>query len=450
MRTLEALAAALHHGRVTSRDLVEEALAAISDPGGEGARAFVAVYADQARAAAAAMDALRRVGRAPGPYAGVPVSLKDLFDVAGEPTLAGSRALAGRPAAAAHAPVVARLLAAGFVPVGRTNMTEFAFSGLGINPHHGTPLSPWDRAGRRIPGGSSSGAAVSVADGMAAVAIGTDTGGSCRIPAAFCGVVGWKPTARRVPLAGAVPLSPTLDSIGPLAPSAACCAAVDTVLAGQDPAPLAPVELAGLRFAVPTNLVLDGMDAGVEAAFERAIRRLDAAGVLIEHRDLPQFEQVLAANRRGGFAAAEAHAWHRGLLAERGAEYDARVRVRIESGASMLAADYVDLLAARRAVIAAMDAATAPYDALMLPTAPVVPPGLSDLADDAAYAGTNGLVLRNPSLANFLDRCAISLPAHRAGEAPVGLMLMGETGGDRRLLAVAAAVEANLLKGFRA
>lgn len=329
-------------------------------------------------------------------------------------------------------------------------MTEFAFSGLGINPHRGTPLSPWDRTGRRIPGGSSSGAAVSVADGMALAAIGTDTGGSCRIPAAFCGVVGWKPTARRVPLAGAVPLSSTLDSIGPLAPSVACCAAVDLVLSGQDPAPLAEAELTGLRLAVPTNLVLDGMDAGVEAAFERAIRRLDAAGALIEHRDFPQFEQVLAANRRGGFAAAEAHAWHRGLLAERAADYDPRVRARIETGASMLAADYVDLLAARQSIIAAIDAETEPYDALMLPTAPIVPPRLDDLADEAAYTRTNGLVLRNPSLVNFLDRCAISLPAHGVGEAPVGLMLVGETGRDRRLLAVAAAVEANLRKALDA
>ena len=450
MRTLDSVATALRHGQTTSRALVEASLAAISYPGGEGARAFVAVYADQARASADAMDALRRAGRAPGPYAGVPVSLKDLLDVAGEPTLAGSRALDGQPPAVAHAPVVARLLAAGFVPVGRTNMTEFAFSGLGINPHHGTPLSPWDRAGRRIPGGSSSGAAVSVADGMAVVGIGTDTGGSCRVPAAFCGVVGWKPTARRVPLAGAVPLSPTLDSIGPLAPSVACCAAADLVLAGEDPAPLAEAELAGLRLAVPTNLVLDGMDAGVEAAFERAIRRLDAAGALIEHRDFLEFERVLDANRRGGFAAAEAHAWHRGLLARRAADYDPRVRARIEVGASMLAADYVDLLAARRAVIAAMNAATEPYEALMLPTAPIVPPRLDDLADEAAYARTNALVLRNPSLFNFLDRCAISLPAHGAGEAPVGLMLVGETGRDRRLLAVAAAVETNLRKVLNA
>ena len=446
MRTLDSVATALRHGQTTSRALVEASLAAISHPGGEGARAFITVYADQARASADAMDALRRAGRAPGPYAGVPVSLKDLLDVAGEPTLAGSRALGGQPPAVAHAPVVARLLAAGFVPVGRTNMTEFAFSGLGINPHHGTPLSPWDRPGRRIPGGSSSGAAVSVADGMAVVGIGTDTGGSCRIPAAFCGVVGWKPTAQRVPLAGAVPLSPTLDSIGPLAPSVACCAAADLVLAGEEPAPLAKAELAGLRLAVPTNLVLDGMDAGVEAAFERAIRRLDAAGALIEHRDFPSFEQVLYANRRGGFAAAEAHAWHRGLLAEQAADYDPRVRARIEAGASMLAADYVDLLAARRAVIVAMNAATEPYDALMLPTAPIVPPRLDDFADEAAYACINALVLRNPSLFNFLDRCAISLPAHGAGEAPVGLMLVGETGRDRRLLAVAAAVEANLRK----
>ncbi len=444
MQTLAGAAAALNLGQTTSRALVDQALAAIADPAGEGARAFVTVYADHARASADAMDALRRVGRAPGPYAGVPISLKDLLDVAGEVTTAGSRVLTDRPPAAAHAPVVARLLAAGFVPVGRTNMTEFAFSGLGINPHYGTPLSPWDRTTGRIPGGSSSGAAVSVADGMAMTAIGTDTGGSCRIPAAFCGIVGYKPTARRVPIAGAVPLSTTLDSIGPLAASVACCAAVDAVLAGEDPAPLPSLSVAGLRLAVPTNLMLDGMDATVAATFERALRRLADAGARVEHRLFPQFERIMAANARGGFAAAEAHAWHRALLAERPGEYDPRVRVRIERGAAMLAADYVDLLAARRAIIADMDRATAPYDALAMPTAPVVPARVAGLEDEAEYTRVNALVLRNAALGNFLDRCAISLPAHRPGEAPVGLMLMGETGGDRRLLALAAAVEATL------
>ena len=236
MRTIEDHAKALADGSTSSRALVEQCLARIADPGGEGARAFIKVHAGPARAMADAMDTLRRVGREPSRYAGIPVALKDLFDIAGEATPAGSRVLADAPSAAAHAPVVQRMLAAGFVPVGRTNMTEFAFSGLGINPHYGTPCSPWDRAARRIPGGSSSGTAVSVSDGMAVAGLGTDTGGSCRIPAAFCGIVGYKPTARRVPITGVLPLAPSLDSVGPLAPSVACCAVIDAVLAGETPA----------------------------------------------------------------------------------------------------------------------------------------------------------------------------------------------------------------------
>ena len=245
MRTIEQHAQALADGSTTSRALVEQCLARIADPHGEGARAFIKVHAEQARAMADAMDTLRRVGREPSRYAGIPVSLKDLFDIAGEPTPAGSRVLADAPPATAHAPVVQRMLAAGFVPVGRTNMTEFAFSGLGINPHYGTPRSPWDRAAGRIPGGSSSGTAVSVSDGMAIAGLGTDTGGSCRIPAAFCGIVGYKPTARRVPITGVLPLAPSFDSVGPLAPSVACCAVIDAVLAGETPALPVPASLNG-------------------------------------------------------------------------------------------------------------------------------------------------------------------------------------------------------------
>jgi aspartyl-tRNA(Asn)/glutamyl-tRNA(Gln) amidotransferase subunit A len=235
MRRIDELAQALADGTTTSRTLIEESLERIADPSGEGARTFIKVHAAQARAMADAADLLRKANRA-ARYAGIPIALKDLFDIAGEPTPAGSAVLADAPPAAAHAPVVARMLAAGFIPVGRVNMTEFAFSGLGINPHYGTPSSPWDRASRRIPGGSSSGTGVAVADGMAAAGLGTDTGGSCRIPAAFCGVVGYKPTTRRIPITGVLPLAPSLDSVGPLAPSVACCAAIDAILAGAEPA----------------------------------------------------------------------------------------------------------------------------------------------------------------------------------------------------------------------
>ncbi|HEY8288104.1 MAG TPA: amidase, partial [Acetobacteraceae bacterium] len=308
MRRIEELAQALAEGRTTSRSLVEACLARIADPAGEGSRTFIKVHADQARAMADAADALRRAGRAMGRYAGIPIAVKDLFDMEGQPTPAGSRVLADAPPAKADAPVIQRMVAAGFVPIGRVNMTEFAFSGLGINPHYGTPLSPWDRASRRIPGGSSSGTAVAVADGMAVAGLGTDTGGSCRIPAAFCGIVGYKPTARRIPIEGVLPLAPSLDSVGPLANSVACCAVIDAVLANEKPVVPAPMPVAGLRLAVPQNLVLDGLDATVSAAFDRALEMLTQAGARIVHVSFPEFADLAAVNAKGGFASSEAYA----------------------------------------------------------------------------------------------------------------------------------------------
>jgi aspartyl-tRNA(Asn)/glutamyl-tRNA(Gln) amidotransferase subunit A len=444
MRRIDELAQALAEGTTTSRTLIEQSLAKIADPDGEGARTFIKVHADQARAMADAADLLRAHGRAPGPYTGIPIALKDLFDIAGEPTPAGSAILADAPAAKANAPAVARMLAGGFIPVGRVNMTEFAFSGLGINPHYGTPSSPWDRASRRIPGGSSSGTAVAVADGMAAAGLGTDTGGSCRIPAAFCGIVGYKPTARRIPIAGVLPLAPSLDSVGPLAPSVACCAAIDAILAGETPATPAPARLNGLRLAVPENFVLDGMDNTVAAAFDEALSTLSAAGARIERIRFADFSEMAAANAKGGFAASEAYAWHRRLLATRGSGYDPRIRVRIARGEHMSAADYLDVMAARARLIASFDRATSPYDCVLMPSVPIVAPRIAELDDERAYNSVNMLVLRNTALGNFFDRCAISVPCHRDGEAPVGLMLMGETMGDARLFGIAAAVEAAL------
>ena len=442
MLTLIELAAALDSGRTTSRALVEDCLARIADPAGEGARTFITVQAEAARAQADATDALRRHGRAAGPYAGIPVSLKDLLDVAGEVSTAGSVVLADEPPATAHAPVVARMLAAGFVPVGRTNMTEFAFSGLGINPHYGTPASPWDRATRRIPGGSSSGAAVSVADGMAFAALGTDTGGSCRVPAALCGVVGYKPTARRVPIVGVIPLSFSLDSVGPLANSVACCAIVDAVLAGEPPVPPQPRSLAGVRLAMPDRIVTDGIDAPTAAAFERALALLAAAGAKVERVHFAALDRIGAATARASLAACEAYAWHRPVLTRGADRYDPRVRARIEGGATASAADYLDALAARRDIGKEMAAATAPYDAVIMPTVPIVPAPIAMLeADDAAYLRVNALMLRNTAIGNFLDRCAISLPCQRAGDAPAGLMLMGQAMADRALFGLAASVE---------
>ncbi|HEX3347243.1 MAG TPA: amidase [Acetobacteraceae bacterium] len=443
MKTIPDTASALANGRTTSRDLIDAALARIADPGGEGGRAFVRVYADAARAMADAADAQRRAGRAPGPLAGIPISIKDLFDVAGEPTPAGSKVLADAPPAPAHATVIARALAAGLIPVGRTNMTEFAFSGLGINPHYGTPSSPWDRATGRIPGGSSSGAAVSVSDGMALAGLGTDTGGSCRVPAAMCGITGYKPTARRVPLTGVLPLSRSLDSIGPLANTVACCATIDAVLAGETPVPITPLDVSGLRLAVPENIVFEGADETVLGTFDRALARLEKAGARIIRRRFSGLDDVAIANRTGGFAAPEAFAQHRALLAKRGDGYDPHVRRRIERGGEMHVADYIALAAERIAVITRMNAQTAPYDALVMPTCPLAPPAIAPLeADDEEYRRVNLLQLRNTALGNFLDRCAISLPCHAPGDPPVGFMVMGETMGDAKLFAIAAAIEA--------
>jgi aspartyl-tRNA(Asn)/glutamyl-tRNA(Gln) amidotransferase subunit A len=323
-------------------------------------------------------------------------------------------------------------------------MTEFAFSGLGINPHYGTPLSPWDRAAGRIPGGSSSGTAVAVADGMVAAGLGTDTGGSCRIPAAFCGIVGYKPTARRVPIDGVLPLAPSLDSVGPLAPSVACCAVIDAILAGEAPSVPTAAKLAGLRLAVPENFGLDGMDTHVGAVFDRALDVLSKAGARITRARFATFDAIPAINAKGGFASSEGYAWHRALLAEKGALYDPRIRPRIERGSAQSSADYLDTVAARRRLTAEFDAATREFDAVLLPTTPIVPPRMAELEDEREYNRLNLLILRNTAVGNFLDRCAISLPCHHPREPPVGLMLMGETLGDARLFQIAAAVESAL------
>jgi aspartyl-tRNA(Asn)/glutamyl-tRNA(Gln) amidotransferase subunit A len=313
--TVLALARELAGGRTSSRELIEQALAAIADPKGEGARAFVYVDADGARAAADAQDALRKAGYVLSPVAGLPVSIKDLFDVVGQQTRAASKVLGDRPPAIADAVVVARLRRAGAVLIGRTNMTEFALSGVGINPHFGTPGNPCDRA--RIPGGSSSGAAVSVADGMAVVGVGTDTGGSVRIPAALCGLAGFKPTARRIPQDGMLPLSTTLDSIGPIARSLACCIITDAIMAGEAPQVPDAGMLVEQRFLIPTNYVLEKLDAEVAAAFERACAALNRAGARLVKRAIPEFDELPEVNSKGGFPAAEALAWHAPLLAAR-------------------------------------------------------------------------------------------------------------------------------------
>jgi aspartyl-tRNA(Asn)/glutamyl-tRNA(Gln) amidotransferase subunit A len=425
--------------RRPARERLEQALARIADPSGEGARACLTVYDRAARIAADAADARASVGLALGPLDGAIVSIKDLFDVAGEPTRAGSKILADAPPAATDAPVVHRLRAAGAVIVAKTNMSEFAFTGLGINPHYGTPGNPADRA--RIPGGSSAGAAVATADGMCEIAVGSDTGGSVRLPAALCGVVGFKPSKRRVPTEGAFPLSYTLDSIGPLAKSVAECADADAAMAGADARPVEPAPLDGLRIGIAQGLPLRTLDETVSARLFEAINELGRANVQLSPELFPQFDDMLRVNSKVTIVVAEGYAVHRERLATRGADFDPLVRARLGSARDFSAADYIGLIRERAALVRAMDARLADLDAVMLPTVPVVAPTIAECAKLDAALTLNLLVLRNTAIVNFFDLCAISLPLPREDGLPVGLMLVARNGQDRRLLRIAAAVE---------
>jgi aspartyl-tRNA(Asn)/glutamyl-tRNA(Gln) amidotransferase subunit A len=427
----------------SSRDRLERALAKIADPKGEGARACLTVYTNAARAAADAADARAALGVSLGPLDGVIVSVKDLFDIAGEPTRAGSKVLAEEaPPAAADAAIVRRLRAAGAVIVAKTNMTEFAFSGIGANPHFGTPGNPADRA--RVPGGSSAGAPVAVADGMCEIAIGSDTGGSVRIPASLCGLVGFKPSRQRVPTDGAFPLSYTLDSIGPIGRSVADCAKADAVMAGEDFVPPEPADLAGLRFGIAEGLPLDRLDQTVAAAFAAALDRLDGAGVRVTREKLSLFDDMGEINAKGGIAPPEACAIHRERLSRRGADVDPNVRVRIERGCAVSAPDYIEMRRDRARLVRAMDARLAALDVLVMPTTSIVAPTIAEVEDTKVFAACNAALLRNTATVNFFDLCAISLPLKAA--LPVGFMLVARNGDDHRLLRVAAAT-AQLLRG---
>jgi aspartyl-tRNA(Asn)/glutamyl-tRNA(Gln) amidotransferase subunit A len=439
--TVTSAAAALSSGASSSRELVSTALTRARDPDGEGARVFTQLYAATALHEAEAWDARHAAGAPATALGGLPVSVKDLFDVAGYVTTAGSRVLADAPAATVDADAVIELRRAGAIIVGKTNMTEFAYSGVGLNPHYGTPRNPFDRANSRIPGGSSSGAAVSVADGMCVAAIGTDTGGSVRIPAALCGLVGFKPTADRISRRGVCPLSQTFDSVGPIARTVECCAILDAVMAGlaTDDIP-APARAAGLRLLVARTLVWDDVDSHVAKSVEAALTRLSGAGVQFRDVALTELAEIPKVNANGGITAAEAFAWHHALLDRAKAAYDPRVAVRIEQGRSISAADYRDLLDARarigRSVIDSLG-----EDAIwIMPTVPHAAPQIAALEKDEAYFAINRLMLRNAALVNFLDGCAITLPCHAAGAAPVGLSLVAAKNQDRRLLAVARAL----------
>lgn len=442
MQPIADIARSLELGETTSRELTEEALARIEDKNGEGSRAFIRVFREGALAAADASDRLRSANVALSPLAGIPVSIKDLCDVAGITTYAGSVVRQNASPAKQDATVVARLRAAGAVIMGTTNMTEFAVGGLGLNPHYGDCRNPYDRDTGRVPGGSSSGAAVSVTDGMAATGLGTDTAGSVRIPAAFCGLAGFKPTVGRVPTNGVFPLSTTLDSVGPLAPTVSCCAIVDAIFAGENPVVPEPIALKGLRFGIPDTLVTEDLEPAVAKAFERALQRLSAAGALIEDIPLPELGELAAVGRVRFPSMVEGFAIHRERLNTSLQQMDPRISDRLLAGGELSGADYYDVLQYRLSLMERAQQITSQYDAVIMPTIPIVAPPISQFyGSDARLRDPHIIVIRNASIANLLGRCALTIPCHEPGEAPVGFMLMGEAMADKRLLEIGVSVE---------
>jgi aspartyl-tRNA(Asn)/glutamyl-tRNA(Gln) amidotransferase subunit A len=424
----------------SARERLEAALGRIDDPKGEGARACLTVYRDQAKAAADAADARAKAGVSLGPLDGTIVSIKDLFDVAGEVTRVGSKVFAeeGKPATA-DAPVVRRLRAGGAVVVAKTNMSEFAYTGIGANPHFGTPGNPADR--KRVPGGSSSGAAVAAADGMCEIAIGTDTGGSCRIPGALCGIVGYKPSRQRIPTTGAFPLSYSIDSIGPIARSVEACARADAVMANETYVPLEPVSLNGLRIGAVVGYPIENLDETVDLKFSDAVARLNKAGAHISEEKLSLLDDMAQVNSKGGVQPAEAFSIHRDLLSRRADAIDPNVQVRLERARTVSAADYIDMVRERARLIRSMDDRIADVDVLAWPTTPMVAPTMQEVAAPDEFARKNAMLLRNTVIVNFFDLCAISVPIPRGSGLPAGFMLVARNGQDQRLFRIAAAIE---------
>ncbi len=440
--TISQLNTRLAKGETRCEALTQQALA-----GAEVASArhvFTRLYPDAALAAARHADAARAAGVELNPLAGLPLSIKDLYDVAGETTLAGSRVCEGEPAAAHDAPAVSRLRAAGAAIIGKTNMTEFAFSGVGINPHYGTPNNAADAQVARVPGGSSSGAAVSVALGLAVAGLGSDTGGSIRIPAALNGIVGFKCTQSRVPLEGAFELARSLDTVCAMTRSVEDCVIVDAALSGQ-PLKVRRRPVSGLRLALPMSLMLDDLDQTVARAFDRSLKTLSAAGARIIDIPLAELKEIAQINAPGGLSPIEAHAVHVERMARNAKAYDPRVAMRVALGAPITAQQYIRLLDRRRDWIARTEARLEGFDAVICPTVPIVAPETAPLvASDEAFFKANALLLRNTFPINFLDGCSFSLPCHQPGELPVGLMLSSLRGDDARLASVALAVEAVL------
>jgi len=389
------------------------------------------------------------------PLKGLAFSVKDLFDVAGSPTLAGSVVLKGAPVAKSDCPAVARMNQAGGAFLGRTNMVEFAFSGVGNNPHYGTPAA-WDAVSDQavlshgkghVPGGSSSGAAVSVSTGAAFIGLGSDTGGSIRIPAALNGIVGFKNTARLVPTLGAVPLSTTMDTVCAMTRSVRDAIFAHEILASRKVA-RANRPLSSYRLAVPTQLMLDGMSTGVQKSWERSLSQLSKSGAKLVEVPLQEINELAGLLINATFSAAESFTWHRHLLAQGEAQYDPRVAARILRGGSIKAYEYLDLQKGRVAWIHKMQSVLNSFDAALSPTTPIEGPTLESVAPgaerDEAFFIANGLLLRNTSVVNMLDGCALSLPMHEPGELPTSMMIWQGPMKDDAVLNISVAIESAL------
>lgn len=436
------LGAGIAAGRIDPVELAEHFLARIAELDADHA-VFITPTPERARAEAMAARKRGREGRRLGPLDGVPVAWKDLFDSAGTATTAGSPIFRDR-VPTRDAAALARATRAGLVCLGKTNMTEFAFSGLGINPVYGTPANPADPGTPRVPGGSSSGSGVAVARGLAPIAVGSDTGGSIRIPSAWNGLVGLKPGWGQVPSAGALPLAPSIDTFGPLAKTAGDANLLHAVLTNVKPADLGGVRLSGLRLAVADSVVWEEADDAVVAATEAAIERLAKAGARVERVAVPEFSDLVALQARlGGLGPVEAYATWQRIVDEQGERIYHNVRSRFLQGREMSGAATVQMYAGIAALKARLHARLSGMDALLAPTVAIAPPPIAELtADDEAYGRANRLALRNTSFANTLDCAAITVPCPDAAPLPSGLMLMQVSGREGQLLRLAHAIEA--------
>lgn len=403
-------------------------------------RAFLRTNWADAFEAARRWDVVRTSGGTCPRYAGIPISVKDAFDCKGEVTRAGSKYVDVGPPAASTADAIANLQRQGFIVIGRTHMTEFAYSGLGLNSHYANPWSIWQEVERRIPGGSSSGAAVATALGVGLAGIGTDTGGSCRIPAAFNRLVGFKPTARRISLRGITPLSNSLDSVGAVAHSVECVSIVNRIMAGEAPNLLQEFALPR-SLLVPSNFFFDSIEATVSSIFNRTVSLLELAGVRIYREAIPEMEWIPDIVASGGIVAAEAYAWHLKNFSFDQSKYDPRVAARISLGESVSEDQLSYLRLLRDRFTDAIAERINRRGMLFVPTVPIVAPKIDACSSAENYARMNGLVLRNPSIANLIDGCSLSLPISSMLEPPVGAMLIGQALDDDSVISSGQAIE---------